>query len=73
MTFTIDEPYLTKLTQELVQINSINPSLTPVGKGEAEIGTYVAEKLKELGLEVTIHEITPGRVNDATATPLRVK
>jgi len=63
MTFTIDEPYLTRLTQELIQINSVNPSLTPDGKGEAEIGNYVAEKLKELGLEVTISEIAPGRVN----------
>ena len=63
MTLTIDETYLTKLTQELIQINSINPSLTPDGKGEAEIGAYVAEKLKELGLDVTTSEIAPGRVN----------
>jgi len=63
MTLTIDKPYLTKLTQELIQINSINPSLTPNGKGEAEIGTYVSEKLRELGLDVTTKEIAPGRVN----------
>ena len=63
MTFTIDKDYLTKITQDLVRINSVNPSLTPDGKGEAEIGNYVAEKLKELGLEVTVSEIAPGRVN----------
>lgn len=63
MTITIDEPYLTKLTQELVQIDSTNPSLSPDGKGEAEIGNYVAEKLEELGLDVTVSEIAPGRVN----------
>ena len=63
MTLTINEPYLTKLTQELIQINSINPSLTPDGKGEAEIGAYLAKKLKELGLEVTTSEIAPRRVN----------
>jgi acetylornithine deacetylase len=63
MTLTIDEPYLTKLTQELIQINSINPSLTPEGKGEAEIGAYVADELSTLGLEVTASEIAPGRVN----------
>jgi len=63
MTFTIDESYLTKLTQEMTRINSVNPSLTPDGKGEAELGTYVAEKLKELGLEVTVSEIAPGRLN----------
>jgi len=63
MTFTIDEPYLTKLTREMIQINSVNPSLTPDGKGEAELGAFVAEKLKELGLEVTISEVAPRRVN----------
>jgi len=61
--FTIDEPYLTQLTQEMIRINSVNPSLTPDGKGEAELGTYVAEKLKELGLDVTVSEVAPGRVN----------
>jgi len=63
MTFSIDKDYLTKLTQELVQINSTNPSLSPENKGEAEIGAYVAEKLKELDLEVTTSEIAPDRVN----------
>ena len=61
--FSIDKDYLTKTTQELIRINSINPSLTPEGKGEAEIGLYVAEKLNELGLETTISEVAPGRVN----------
>jgi len=63
MKFTIDKSYLTKLTREMIRINSVNPSLTPEGKGEAELGAYVAEKLKELGLEVTISEVAPGRVN----------
>ena len=61
--FSIDETYLTTLTQEMVRINSINPSLTPEGKGEAEIGAYVAERLHDIGLEVTTHEIEPRRVN----------
>jgi len=63
MTFIIDKTYLTKLTQELIRIDSINPSLTPNGNGEAEIGKFVADQLKELGLEVTVSEIAPGRVN----------
>ena len=63
MTFSINKEYLIKTIQELVQINSVNPTLTPDGIGEAEIGIYVAEKLKELGLEVTTSEIAPGRVN----------
>jgi acetylornithine deacetylase len=60
---SIDETYLTDMTQELVRINSINPSLTPEGKGEAEIGAYVAEKMDDLGLAVTTTDIAPGRLN----------
>lgn len=62
-TFTIDEPYLAQTTRDLVRINSVNPLLTPEGKGEAEIGAYVANQLNRLGLEVTVTEIAPGRVN----------
>ena len=61
--YSIDETYLTGMTQDLVRINSINPSLTPEGKGEVEIGAYVAEKMDDLGLAVTTTEIAPGRVN----------
>jgi acetylornithine deacetylase len=61
--FSIDKDYLTRTTQELIQINSINPSISPDGNGEAEIGLYVAKKLSELGLETTTSEIAPGRVN----------
>ncbi len=63
MTFTIDEKYLTKTTQELVQINSINPSLSSDGNGEEEIATYVADSLNALGLDVELSEIAPGRFN----------
>jgi len=61
--YTIDGAYLTRTTQELVCINSVNPSLTSEGTGEAKIGAYVAKELKELGLEVVTQEIEPGRVN----------
>lgn len=63
MTFSIDKEYLTKTTQELVQINSINPSLSADGNGEAEIASYVADSLRKLGLDVKLSEIAPGRVN----------
>ena len=43
MTFSIDKDYLTKLTQEMVQIDSINPSLIPDGKGEAPEPLYAVE------------------------------
>ncbi len=63
MTFTIDETYLTKATQEMVQIDSINPSLSADGKGEAEVGAYVADSLNALGLDVELSEIAPARFN----------
>ena len=59
----IDENYLTQTLIDLVRINSVNPTLSPEGKGEAEIGVYVAEKLATLGLDVTTQVIEPGRVN----------
>jgi acetylornithine deacetylase len=60
---SIDERYLTSIAQDLVGIDSTNPSLSPDGVGEAQIGSYVANELEELGLEVTTSEIAPGRVN----------
>jgi len=63
VTLTIDKPYLTGLARELVRIDSTNPNLSPDGKGEAQIGACVAEKLRDLGLDVTVSEIAPGRVN----------
>jgi acetylornithine deacetylase len=63
LNFAIDRDYLTATAQELVRVNSINPSLTPDGPGEAEIGARFAERLNDLGLAVTGDEIEPGRVN----------
>ena len=63
MDINIDRQALIQTLSDLVRINSINPSLSPQGKGEAEIGAYVADSLSSLGLEVTTYEIEPGRVN----------
>ncbi len=63
MHYTIDEGYLTQVTQELVQINSTNPLLSPDGAGEVEIAKYVAGRLNELGLDVKLSEVAPGRMN----------
>lgn len=59
----VDESFITRTLQELVRINSINPSLSPRGNGEFEIGMYVAECLQGLGLEATVYALEPGRVN----------
>jgi len=61
MNVKIDENYTLQALKDLVRINSINPRLSPDGKGEAEIGSYMADSLSDLGLQVTIYEIEPGR------------
>ena len=63
MNLKFDHDFTLKTLKELVQINSINPVLSPNGKGEVEIGTYVADSLSSLGLRVKTYEIKPGRVN----------
>jgi len=60
---SIDPKYVTKILSDLVKINSINPSLSPEGAGEAEIGAYVADLLSSIGLSVSTYELAPGRVN----------
>lgn len=59
----IDRDYTTRVCQELVRINSINPTLVPGAPGEAEVGEYTAATLQALGLEVLRHEPEPGRVS----------
>jgi len=61
--FTIDENYLVQTLSDLIHINSVNPSLSPDGPGEAESGAYVADALKQLGLQVATYDLAPGRVN----------
>ena len=63
MSITIDKLYLTDILATLVRIDSTNPSLSEDGAGEAEIAAYVAGLLRDLGLEVDLHEIEPRRVN----------
>ncbi len=63
MRFSIDRNYVVQTLADLVRINSINPSLSADGKGETEIGAYVADALETLGLAVTVYEIEAGRVN----------
>jgi acetylornithine deacetylase len=59
----VDEAKTLELLKELVQINSVNPSLVPGAPGEAEIADYIAEFLRSLGLETIVEEVSPGRVN----------
>ena len=63
MDYHIDRDYIIETLTHLVRINSVNPSLSADGKGEAEIGTTVADALSTLGLTVSTQEIETGRVN----------
>ncbi len=57
----VDRDFVTRTLRELVQINSINPSLVPGAPGEVDIAVYTAGVLEGLGLEVDVHEAAPGR------------
>jgi acetylornithine deacetylase len=63
MTVSIDQEYVIQTLVDLVQINSVNPFLSAGGRGETEIGAYVAAALTKLGLQVTTYELEPNRVN----------
>lgn len=62
-TYTRDRETVISLTQKLVQIESV---FRNDGKGnEQEVANYVAEYLRNLnlGIEVHMEEVTPGRPN----------
>jgi acetylornithine deacetylase len=52
---------LVRLAAELVAIDSVNPSLIAGAAGETEIARFVADWLKQVGLEVEVLEPEPGR------------
>jgi acetylornithine deacetylase len=51
------------LLQELIAIDSVNPSLVPGGAGEGEIAQRIAKELRGFGAAVEVREVAPGRVN----------
>lgn len=63
MQLSIDRDYIKQTAQDLVRINSTNPSLSPGAPGETVIAAYVADALQSLGLGVTTYVVEPGRVN----------
>jgi len=63
MTLIIVEKYVTETLQRLVQINSTNPTLGVGNAGEEEIAAALAELAGELGLQVSVDEVVPGRPN----------
>lgn len=57
----IDTAYLDATLQDLVRINSVNPTLDPGAPGESAIAEYIAANLERVGLATTLHECAPGR------------
>ncbi len=60
---SVDSAFLINTLQELVRINSVNPSLSEKGPGEEEIGLYIAAHLKKLNITTVIDRLGKGRMN----------
>jgi acetylornithine deacetylase len=54
---------LVSLIQQLVSIESVNPTLIPDAPGEAAVAAFVAGWLGHRGPEVSVEEVAPGRLN----------
>jgi acetylornithine deacetylase len=52
-----------ELVEQLVAIDSVNPTLVPSGAGEGEIARFVAAWLDRHGLEAECHKLADGRAN----------
>src|SRR5689334_14060937 len=52
-----------RLLEDLVAIDSVNPSLVPGARGEGEIARRIAAECASTGLMVDIVEVEPGRPN----------
>jgi acetylornithine deacetylase len=51
------------LVQDLVAIDSVNPTLVAGGAGEGAVADRIARELREAGLDVVVPEAAPGRPN----------
>jgi len=63
MTVQIDTQRTIDLLTQLVQIDSVNPSLVSDGSGEGEIASFVHSVLCDAGVEATLEQVLPGRPN----------
>jgi acetylornithine deacetylase len=57
-----DDPVIACL-RDLVAIDSVNPSLSPGARGEADVARRIASELEAIGLRVEVTEAMPGRPN----------
>jgi len=68
-TFAVDRDYVVQTLTDLVRINSVNPSLSPDGPGEAEIAACISSSLSRAGLRTAIHEPQAGRATVVGTLP----
>jgi acetylornithine deacetylase len=61
--YGVDESYLLSVLQNLIAIESVNPSLVEGGSGESEIANHIGGHLDRVGLEVSYQELDEGREN----------
>lgn len=62
VTYIRDREAVINLTRELVRIPSVYRETNPEGN-ETKVAMYVAQYLKELGIETHVEEVIPGRPN----------
>ncbi|MFW9914572.1 MAG: ArgE/DapE family deacylase [Candidatus Thorarchaeota archaeon] len=60
---TVNEEELLAFLQELIAIESVNPTLAENGTGEATIAQFVASYLQQIALDVQLQEVAPNRAN----------
>jgi len=59
----VDGELVIEVLCELVAIDSRNPDLVPGAPGEEAIARYLGDRLRQMGLEVHLREVAPGRPN----------
>jgi acetylornithine deacetylase len=57
------KPLAIRLLEELIAIDSVNPTLVPGGAGEREIAEFIANSMRRWGVDVVVEEAAPGRPN----------
>ncbi len=60
---TVTREDVIELVEAMVRIDSVTPWLIPGGAGEGEVARYIGDWLTDLGLEVTLEDVEPGRPN----------
>jgi acetylornithine deacetylase len=58
-----------ELAQQLVRIDSVNPSLVPGASGEGEIANFIRDFLQGRGIDAQLSEAQPGRPNVVARIP----